>query len=169
MDLLMDPDVQVRSGIIDVIQQFPNLFDAARLVRALDSNPQMFRNVSNNPSKPNLEIGLLRAAAANPSRDPSVISRLRGAASDPQTGQWVLAGVARNDSEWVLENLSAVVNGDLQRAKIVVFRLKDSPLLERLVRLVPRESPRLRNLIAAAIATEVKDPKESQYLLDLLK
>jgi hypothetical protein len=55
------------------------------------------------------------------------------------------------------------------RAGIVLFRLRDAEQRERLIRAIPKESPQLRDLVATAVAEEVKDPAEQQRLLHLLK
>jgi hypothetical protein len=47
--------------------------------------------------------------------------------------------------------------------------LKKPEQRERLVRAIPKESPRLRDLISAAIPEEIKDPTERQKLLQLLE
>jgi hypothetical protein len=166
---LTDPDPDIRRGAVEIVQQFPEMFDPVALVEVLESQPRMFRDVPGGANKPDLANGLLRAAAAHPSSDDRVINRLREAAVDPRNGGWVLAGVATNDTDWVLQHVPEVVNGDANRAQILLFRLKDPVLRERLVREIPRESPQLRKLLSEAVTREIQDPSERDRLNNLLK
>jgi hypothetical protein len=167
-NLLTDHDLEIRSTAVDIVQQFPKVFDPIRLLEILQTHSDMFQDVPT-ANKPDLTSGLLRAMAAHPSTDGRVINRLRKAAVDPRTGSWVLAGVTTNDTDWVLDHVPEVLDGDPRRAQILLFRLKDPVLRERLVRAIPRESPQLRRLLSDAVSEEVKDPAERAHLDELLK
>jgi hypothetical protein len=167
--LLVDPDIDIRRTAVDVVQQFPGMFDPVVLVSILERHSSMLNGVPGGRNKPDLGSGLLRAVAARPTSDGRVISRLRRAAVDPRNGAWVLAGVASNDTDWVLQHVAEVVDGDRNRAQILLFRLKDPVLRERLVRGIPHESPQLRKLISEAVSSEVEDPTERDRLNNLLR
>lgn len=167
--MLTDPDLEVRTGAVDIVQQFPAMFDPVRLVEILDAHQAMFQpDAPTNARKPDLASGLLRAAAARPTSNRRVIDRLREAAVDRAIGGWVLAGVTSNDTDWVIEHAPEVVQDDPARARIVLSRLTDPALRERLVRGIPRESPQLRGLMSSAVAEEIKDPAERDRLAKLL-
>ena len=168
VQLLTDQDLDVRAGVVDVIQQFPDMFDSAHLLGVLDAHSDLFQ-ASTGTSRPDLALGILRAIASRPSSDLKIIRRLRQVVIDPKNGSWVLAGVADHDTDWLLSHLPEVVGADTNRARIILFRLRDPALRERLVREIPRESPELRKVMAQAVSEEVTDQKERDRLLELLR
>src|SRR6202011_3916830 len=97
--LLVDPDLEVRRGVVDIVQQFPQMFNPVLLFETLETHPNLFEDVAGGVNKPDLASGLLRAVAAHPSSNERVINRLRQAAVDPRNGGWVLAGVATNGAD----------------------------------------------------------------------
>jgi hypothetical protein len=166
--LLTDPDTRVRSGAVGLAQAYAEKFEAQDLLRVLADNPKLFEGVRVRPGEPDLAWGLLRAMAASANWNSAVFERLRSAALVFPNGSAVLAGLVSHDPEWAIEHAQELIGDDLARAQIVLFRLKSPDQRERLVRAIPMESPRLRELIRTAVSEEVKDPSEKQRLLRLL-
>lgn len=168
--LLTDDDQKVRSGAVSMVLHYAERFDPSELLTLLETNPGLYKDLpANQDPELDLDWTLLRAVAASPTKDPRVIERLREAVKDPAKGIWVLAGVASHDPDWVIKHAQEVVRDEPARARIVLYRLKEPEQRERLIRAVPRESPRLRQTMAAAVAENVKDPVEKQRLLSLLQ
>jgi hypothetical protein len=169
--LLADSDSQVRAGAVGVVLHFAEKFDPSDLLETLKRNRALYDNVPLSPQgKSGLDLSwaLMRAMAARPSRDPAVLQTLREALREPN-GSWLLAGVANNDADWLVEHPQEALDDDPERARIVLFRLSDKNLRERFVRAIPTESPSLRKAVADAVASEIKDPVERNQLLRLLR
>jgi HEAT repeat protein len=168
-ELITDPDERVRSGAVDLAQAFAEKFQAGDLLAVLTDQAKLFEGVASPTSgQPDLAWGLLRAIAAAKNWTPKVASRIRSAALDPVNGLSVLAGLVNHDPNWVIEHLQQLVTDQPVRAEVILFRLKDPILRERLVRAIPNESPSLKQLIAGAVAKEIRDEGEKRKLLRLL-
>jgi hypothetical protein len=166
--LLTDPDVRVRSGAVGLAQAYAEKFQGQDLLRTLEDNPALFHGVPGRSGEPDLAWGVLRAIAGSANWTPAVAERVRSAALEFPNGSSVLAGLVSNDPEWAIQHFQELIGDQLSRARIVLFRLKSPDLRERLVRAIPAESPRLRELMVTAVSEEVKDPAERKKLLQLL-
>jgi hypothetical protein len=167
--LLTDPDAHVRSGAVGLAQAYAEKFQAPDLLRVLAGHPNLFEGVTGKTGEPDLAWGLLRAMAGASNWNPEVTERLRSAALEFPNGSAVLAGLVSHNPDWAIQHAEALIGDQPARARIVLFRLKKPEQRERLVRAIPKESPRLRDLISAAIPEEIKDPTERQKLLQLLE
>ena len=165
--LLTDTDVKVRAGAVGLVLHYAEKFDPSELLAILDRNRALYNDVPLPGGSIDLAWALMRAIAASPTQDAKVVARLRRAVQEPAKGNWILAGLASNDTEWVIKHPQEILDDDPARARIVVFRL-DPNARERFVRGLPRESPRLREIVADAVLAEVKDSAEKDRLLQLL-
>ncbi|HKV30873.1 MAG TPA: hypothetical protein VJT14_07655 [Candidatus Dormibacteraeota bacterium] len=167
--LLTDSDDHVRSAAVGLAQAYAEKFQAPDLLQVLADHPNLFEGVSEKAGEPDLAWGLLRAIAGSSNWDLRVTERLRSAALEFPNGSSVLAGLVSHDPDWAIDHAQELIGDQPARARIVLFRLKDPEQRERLVRGIPIESPRLRDLVTLAVSEEVKDPAERQRLLQLLK
>jgi hypothetical protein len=167
--LLIDSDARVRLGAVGLAQAYAEKFQAQDLLRVLSDHPNLFEGVTGKTGEPDLAWGLLRAIAGSSNWSPEVTERLRSAALEFPNGSSVLAGLVSHNPDWAIEHAQELIGDQPPRAHIVLFRLKDPQQRERLVRAIPKESPRLRDIVSAAVDEEVKDPAERQRLLHLLK
>jgi hypothetical protein len=167
--LLTDPDARVRSAAVGLAQAYSEKFQAPDLLQVLVDHPNLFEGVSERAGEPDLAWGLLRAIAGSSNWDLPVTERLRSAALEFPNGSSVLAGLVSHDPDWAIDHAQELIGDQPARAGIVLFRLRDAEQRERLIRAIPKESPQLRDLVATAVAEEVKDPAERQRLLHLLK
>jgi hypothetical protein len=167
--LLTDSDAHVRSGAVGLVQAYAEKFQAPDLLRVLADRPNLFEGVSGKTGEPDLAWSLLRAMAGSSNWNPEVTERLRSAALEFPNGSSVLAGLVSHDPDWAIQHAQELIGDQPARARIVLFRLREPEQRERLVRAIPKESPRLRDLVTAAISEEIKDPAERQKLLQLLK
>jgi hypothetical protein len=172
LNLLTDENPQVRAGAVEIAQHFADKFDASRLLRILNQSPELFvgipQGAPGNAGK-DLAWGLLRAMAAASNVTPPVISRLRQAVVNFPNGAEVLAGLTERDSDWVIEHAPEVIGSDKSRAKALLFMLRGPVLRERLIKSIPAESPRLREIMTTAISEEIRDEAERRRLLELLQ
>lgn len=167
--LLTDFDARVRSAAVGLAQAYAEKFQAPDLLQVLVDHPDLFEGVSERTGEPDLAWGLLRAIAGSSNWDLRVTERLRSAALEFPNGSSVLAGLVSHNPDWAIDHAQELIGDQPARARIVLFRLKDPEQRERLVRAIPKESPRLRDLVSMAVSEEVKDPAERQRLLQLLK
>ena len=145
--LLLDSDKTVRSGAVRLSQAFADRFKAAELLQILDDNRTLFDGVTDGKLRGmDLSWGMLRAIAGAGTWTPPVTERIESAVKDPTHGATVLAALVDHEPRWVIENIQDVVAEQPMRAEVVLFRMKQPSLRERLVRAVPKESPRLRSL-----------------------
>src|SRR4029077_12958473 len=115
-----------------------------------------FEGISEKLGEPDLAWGLLRAIAGSSNWDLQVTERLRSAALEFPNGSSVLAGVVSHDPDWAIDHAQELIGDQAARARIVLFRLKAPEQRERLVRAIPDESPRLRDVVNMAVSEEVK-------------
>jgi hypothetical protein len=171
LTLLTDDEPRVRAGAVEVAQHFAQKFDASQLLAILDKSPELFVGVPQaapgNASK-DLAWGLLRAMAAASNVTPTVISRLREAVVNVPNGSEVLAGLTERDTDWVIQHAPEVIGSDKGRASALLYLLGQPDLRERLVRSIPEESPRLRDVMKAAVSKEIREEGERRHLLELL-
>jgi HEAT repeat protein len=168
--LLTDADPSVRASAVGLAQAYSEKFAAQDLLSILDRNPQMFERVGGSQEQQqDLAWRLIRAMAGASNWTPEVRNRLRKAVQDPENGLTVLAGVVSRDPDWVISHVQEVISDQPARAEIVLFRLREPELRERLVRALPRESPRLRQIMGNAIRKEINDEHERRKLLDFLR
>lgn len=166
--LLIDSDPRVRAGAVGLAQAYAEKFQAADLLTALSNHRTLFEGVIDKTGEPDLAWGLLRAIAGSSNWSPAVTDRLRSAALEFPNGSAVLAGLVSHDPDWAIEHAQELIGDQLNRARIVLFRLKEPDQRQRLARAVPNESPRLRELLTSAVSEEVKDPEERKRLMQLL-
>jgi hypothetical protein len=167
--LLTDDNLDVRAGAVAVVEDFPQYFDGGQILRLLNEHSELYEGVGTNHfgrKQPDLAWALMRGLAAMAKTDPAVRDRLRKAAQDPVNGTWVLAGVTSNDADWVINHPAESVQGDPSRAWIVMLNLGDNR--ERFLRMVPKESPELRDAVRRGVERAVRDEKERNRLLALL-
>jgi len=171
LKLLTDDSAKVRAGAVEIAQHFANKFEASRLLAILDENPQLFGGfpqTAGRDATKDLGWGLLRAIAAASDVTPSVISRLREAVVSFPNGAEVLAGLTERDTDWVIEHAPEVIGSDKGRAKALLFMLGQPAFRERLIKAIPAESPRLRDIMKTAVSEEIQDAAERQHLIELL-
>lgn len=171
LSLLTDADERVRAGAASLVLHNAEKFDPSELLAILESNPTLYRHIPlPNAANSKLDLGwtLMRAIAASPTKDMKVIERLRQAVRDPTNGSWVLAGLMTSDPDWVIKHPLEAIDEDPTRARVVMFRLGSPELRRKFVRALPRESPRLRRVVADAVSVEVSDPTERDELNKLL-
>ena len=169
LTLLADDDYRVRSGAVNLAQAFAAEFQSSDLLGVFDSFHKAHMGVGKSPADQALTWRLLRAIAGSENWTPQVKERIRSAALDPQNGLSVLAGLVNHDPDWVIEHAQEIIQGQLARAEVILFRMKDQVLRERLVRAIPRESPSLSQLMALAVSKEISDETEKGRLLKFLK
>lgn len=169
--LLTDDNLDVRAGAVAVVEDFPKYFDEGRLLELISRRSELYEGIGANHfgrKQPDLAWALLRGLAALQATDAAVRDRLRRAAQDRVNGTWVLAGVTANDTDWVLTHPAETVQGDPTRAWIVLLNLGDREKRERFIRMVPSESPELRDAIRHGIERAIRDETERSHLLKLL-
>jgi hypothetical protein len=166
--LLTDSDPRIRSGAVGLAQAYAEKFQASDLLKVMVDHPDMFEGVAIKTGEPDLAWGLLRAMAGSSNWTPTVAKRLRAAALEFPNGSAVLAGLVSHDPDWAINHAQELIGDELARARIILFRLKEPRQREQLVRATSKESPKLRELLAAAAVEEVKDPAERQRLIQLL-
>jgi len=165
--LLKDDNLDVRAGAVAVVEDFPKYFDARRLLGLLNDHSKLYEGIGANHfgrKQPDLAWALMRGMAASRTTDPAVRDRLRQAAQDPVNGSWVLAGVTTNDADWVITHPAESVQGDASRAWIVLLNLGDHDR-ERFVRMVPKESPELRDAIRRGVERAVRNETARNRLI----
>ncbi len=111
-ELLKDPDIRVRSGIVRVIYYLAQDLGAEWLSTILEQSPELYvgvEPVDTRLNQPDLAKAMIIAIseAAQPG-DKRSLALLRKTAQDPFWGIWVLPGLARIDGEWLSNNAEIV-------------------------------------------------------------
>jgi hypothetical protein len=169
MTLLTDSEPKVRAGAALAIETFPREFDGQAILRILDERPNLFQGI------PAIARGfsdiyweLLRAIAGTSSHSQQVVDRLRQCVTDPTNGQWLLAGLTRSDTEWVLGHTHEVLAGQPMRVITVLANLDDPRMQERFVAALRAEQESFRKTAALNLDEVVSDPKRRERLVRLL-
>jgi hypothetical protein len=168
MQILIDPDPELRTGAVRIMKQYPDRFDPRRVIQILDGNRDLFQGVK--PTKgddPDLAWGILRAVSGHPSHDPAVIDPLRKAALDPEKGSMILGGLSIDDPEWVVDHAVELVAGDSIRAAAILINLDQPADRGRFVK-VAGSSAEARDAVVSAVEQHIKDPIERARLRQLI-
>jgi hypothetical protein len=169
MTLLTDSDPKVRAGAVLAIETFPRGFDGQALLRVLDQRPSQFKGIpATAPGFSDIYWELLRAIAGTNSHSEEVVDRLRRSVTDPTNGQWLLAGLTRSDTDWVLGHAHEVLAGQPLRVITVLANLDDPQKQERFVAALREEQESFRKTAAANLDEVVRDPKQRERLTRLL-
>jgi hypothetical protein len=174
LQLLTDPDVATRTSAVALAQDIAEKLDPARLLALLDEHPTLFNNVNPLGSSKldfqgdDLAWGLLRAIAGHRTSNDKVLTRLKAAVRDPQNGARVLAGLTASDPDWVLRNLTELIDQEPKRASIVLNNLPDPARRKDFAAAASHSSPSGRAAAVNAVKEMIKEPDERVLLLSLL-
>jgi hypothetical protein len=172
MQLLTDPDVDVRTRAIVMAQTYASKIDPRALLSALRNHPKLYEGVKpegvSESYMPDLAWGLIQAMNAEPKGNPEVIAVLRKAAEDPTNGFRVMGGLAAEDPTWVVDRATTLVSGQPVRARIILANLTGPRRREQFVRALAAEPADFRREVAEIIREEVKNPDERERLAALL-
>ena len=171
VELLTDPDVEIRSGAVGLAQDYAEKLDPSVLLQILEKNPLLFEGVKPVGSRsdgPDLAWGLLHALTANTGRDPKVLARLKKAAFDVDNGFSVLGGLAADDPKWVVAQAAAVTGDDSEKARIILANLPTPQIRERFVRTMSGQPVTFKRALADVIGEEIKNLEERKRLAAIL-
>jgi hypothetical protein len=172
MDLITDPDVEVRTGAIAITHNYAADIDPVALLSALRTQPKLYEGVKPQgvPESymPDLAWGLLQTMNANPNGNPEVIARLRDAAQNPTNGFRVMGGLAAADPTWVIDQATRLISGQPVRVRIILANLPGPTHRQQFVEALAREPATFRQELASVLAETVINPDERQRLATIL-
>jgi hypothetical protein len=171
MELLTDPDVEIRSGAVGLAQDYAEKLDPTDLLQILEKNPLLFEGVKPVGSRadgPDLAWGILHALTANTGRDPKVLARLKKAAFDVDNGFSVLGGLAADDPQWVVAQAPAVIGDDSEKARIILANLPTPEIRERFIRTISGQDVTFKHALAGVVGEEIKNLAERKRLTAIL-
>lgn len=167
---ITDPNIEVRTGALEVAQSFGGEVGAGpRLLQAWREHPELYRDVPVKLAQRDLERLLYSAiAAAAKPVDSAVIEFLHQRARDPRTRDSVLAGLASVDPNWMVDHVNEWLGDNGQRLLAVLGNVQDEAKVDRVVQAIAKSSADVRASAAEAIRWYVGDRNRAAHLISLL-
>lgn len=165
MTLLLDSDPKVRAGTVLAIETFPRGFDGEALLRILENESSLFRNIpAITPGFSDLYWQLLRAVAGTGSQSKAVLDRLRASVADQANGHWLLAALTKSDKAWILDHAEQLIGGQPSRVATVLANLPEAQDRKRFIEGFNTAPETFRKEVAQSLQEVIDDPKERTRL-----
>jgi len=163
-----DRDKDVRREALKTIRSFAGRANAEDLARMLRQRPQDYRGPVDLPEGDLHWLMISAIAAAVRPGDGLAIEVLKEAVRDPEMGGTAVAGLVDADPSWMVTYPLEWLDGDGERLRTLLFRIKDDESIERAVRATAAGSPDLRAGAVRAIREQVADRDQAAHLISLL-
>ncbi len=171
---LTHADPQVRSEALRFLDGNPRLADSQRLLDLVENHWYLFKGLRSPLDSPDTDRGntLVQLAADCATGERGARFR-KSMAFDPEYGDWVLAALAEEESEWAAEHIHELVAPALDpngsRLTVLVFNLQECPeVLRCAVINLAAHRPTLKAQLAKTIRAEVDSAELREELLQQL-
>lgn len=171
---LLNDSSQVRVEALVLLEVSPAMVNSTKLLEVAQNHLNLFEGLrhSYDPPHANRARDLVRMASASAQGSSAAAFRQKMAVH-PEYGSAVLAGLAKHNPEWLLQNLTKVINPTLdpqwKRPDIVLYNLRgDLASLEKVVKTLATEYPESRPSLAKAITQNIKNSEWQKQLLNLV-
>lgn len=171
---LLDDSPQVRAEALVLLEVSPAMVNPTKLLDVAQNHLHLFEGLRHayDPPHANRARDLVRMASSAAQGSSAAAFRQKMVVH-PEYGSAVLAGLAKHNPEWLLQNLTKVINPTLdpqwKRPDIVLYNLRgDLASLEKLVKTLANEYPESRPGLAKAITQNIKNSEWQKQLLDLV-
>jgi len=166
--LLTDPDLEIRSGIVAILNEIARNLDAEWMFNKLKDHPELFVGIAPKGAKLNTstldrEITTVICSLVKKSHS-AIIEYLRECVGIDELKSWVLPALAKVDAAWLVENAAKVVS---QEDVCVLLPMSQERRLKVIYILAPWPPDTLKKL--GSFFWMPFDPEEAKVMKALMR